>query len=90
MVKPEPVLEAIAKPVTGKEKTMKKNVQISRGLSRNTSSRLFPWASGSAVPMLIPGYGKKEMGILHTKKAIYNKVYRKKTSGPDDLFKLFE
>jgi hypothetical protein len=28
---------------------------------------------------LIPSYGKKGMGILHPKKAIYNKVYRKTT-----------
>ena len=39
---------------------------------------------------LIPGYGKKEMGILHPKKAIYNKVYRKTTFGSGDLFKLFK
>lgn len=29
----------------------------------------------------IPGYGKKGMGILHPKKALYNKVYRKTTFG---------
>ena len=28
---------------------------------------------------VIPGYGKKGMGILHPKKAIYNKVYNKTT-----------
>ena len=39
---------------------------------------------------LIPGYGKKGMGILHPKKAIYNKVYRKTTFEPGDLFKLFK
>jgi hypothetical protein len=39
---------------------------------------------------LIPGYGKKGMGILHPKKAIYNKVYRKTTFGLGDLFKLFK
>lgn len=30
---------------------------------------------------VIPGYGKKGMGILHPKKALYNKVYRKTTFG---------
>ena len=39
---------------------------------------------------LIPGYGKKGMGILHPKRALYNKVYRKTTFGLGDLFKLFK
>lgn len=30
---------------------------------------------------IVPGYGKKGMGILHPKKALYNKVYRKTTFG---------
>lgn len=30
---------------------------------------------------IIPGYGKKGMGILHPKKALYNKIYRKTTFG---------
>ena len=34
-----------------------------------------------------PLYGKKGMGILHSKKAIYNKVYNKTTFSVFDLFK---
>lgn len=37
--------------------------------------------------VLIPGYGKRGMGILHPKKAIYNRVYRRTTFGLDDLIK---
>ena len=36
---------------------------------------------------IIPGYGKKGMGILHPKKAIYNKVYNKTTISVDQIFK---
>ena len=36
---------------------------------------------------IIPGYGKKGMGILHPKKALYNKVYRKTTFSIFDIFK---
>lgn len=34
---------------------------------------------------VIPGYGQKGMGILHPKKAIYNKVYKKTTFGVGDI-----
>ena len=36
---------------------------------------------------IIPGYGKKGMGLLHPKKALYNKVYRKTTFGLGDILK---
>lgn len=36
---------------------------------------------------LIPGYGKKGMGTLHPKRAVYNKVYRKTTFGLGDVLK---
>lgn len=36
---------------------------------------------------IIPGYGKKGMGILHPKKALYNKVYKKTTFSIFDIFK---
>jgi hypothetical protein len=55
-------------------------------LSARTKGR----ATRAVKKALIPGYGKKEMGILHPKKAIYNKVYRKTTFGSGDLFKLFK
>lgn len=36
---------------------------------------------------LIPGYGRKGMGIFHPKKALYNKVYRKTSFGIRDILK---
>ena len=36
---------------------------------------------------LIPGYGKKGMGWLHTKRKLYNTVYKKITFSLFDLFK---
>ena len=36
---------------------------------------------------IIPGYGKKGMGILHPKKALYNKVYKKTSFSIFDIFK---
>lgn len=38
----------------------------------------------------IPGYGKKGRGILHPKRALYNRVYRRTTFSLGDLFKLFK
>lgn len=39
---------------------------------------------------LIPWYGKKGMGLMHPKKALYNKVYNKVTFDPFKLIgKLF-
>ena len=37
-----------------------------------------------------PLYGKKGMGLLHPKKAVYNKVYKKTTIGFGDIFKIFK
>ena len=39
---------------------------------------------------IIPGYGQKGMGVLHPKRAIYNKVYNKTTFSIWDIFKLFK
>ena len=39
---------------------------------------------------IIPGYGQPGMGILHPKKAIYNKVYNKTTFSIWDIFKIFK
>lgn len=36
---------------------------------------------------IIPGYGRKGMGLLHPKKAVYNKIYRKTTFGLGDVLK---
>ena len=39
---------------------------------------------------IIPMYGQKGMGIVHPKRAIYNKVYNKVTFSIWDIFKLFK
>lgn len=36
---------------------------------------------------LIPGYGKKGRGVLHPKRAVKNKIYRKTTFSIFDIFK---
>ena len=48
-------------------------------LKKSLSARTKGRATRDVKKALIPGYGKKGMGILHPKKAIYNKVYRKTT-----------
>jgi len=39
---------------------------------------------------IIPGYGVKGIGILHPKRAVYNKVYNKTTFSIFDLFRWFK
>ena len=56
---------------------------IKRSLSARTTGK----AKRAIKKALIPGYGKKGMGIAHPKKALYNKVYRKTTFSLWDLFK---
>ncbi len=59
-------------------------------LKKSISARTTGQLKRSVKRALIPGYGKKGMGILHPKKALYNKVYRKTTFGLSDLLKLFK
>jgi hypothetical protein len=59
---------------------------LKRSISARTTGRL----KRSIKKAVIPGYGKKGMGILHPKKALYNKVYHKTTFGLSDLFKIFK
>ncbi|MCH3951754.1 MAG: hypothetical protein LKE33_12605 [Acidaminococcus sp.] len=59
---------------------------LKRSISARTTGRL----KRSIKRAVIPGYGKKGMGILHPKKALYNKVYHKTTFGLSDLFKIFK
>lgn len=59
-------------------------------LKKSISARTTGQLKRSVKRALIPGYGKKGMGILHPKKAFYNKVYRKTTFGLSDLLKLFK
>lgn len=56
---------------------------IKKSLSARTKGR----ATRAVKKALIPGYGRKGMGALHPKRAIYNKVYKKTTFGLDDLLK---
>lgn len=55
--------------------------------SGSTSARTRGQATLAVKRALIPGYGKKGMGALHPKRALYNKVYRKTTFGLGDLLK---
>lgn len=59
---------------------------IKKSISARTKGR----ATRAVKKALIPGYGKKGRGILHPKKALYNKVYKKTSFGLSDLFKLFK
>ncbi len=54
-----------------------------KSLSARTKGR----ATRAIKRAIIPGYGKRGMGILHPKRAIYNKVYRKTTFSIFDLAK---
>lgn len=56
-------------------------------LAKSFSSRTKGRATRTIKKALIPGYGKKSMGILHPKKALYNKVYHKTSFSIFDLFK---
>jgi hypothetical protein len=57
---------------------------------KSFSARTRGRATRSLKRALIPGYGKKGMGILHPRRALYNKVYRKTTFSIFDIFKLFK
>lgn len=46
---------------------------IKRSIKARTTGRL----KREIKKAIIPGYGKKGIGILHPKKALYNKIYRK-------------
>lgn len=59
-------------------------------LKKSLSDRTKGRATRAVKKALIPGYGKRGMGILHSKRAIYNKVFRKTTFGLGDLFKFFK
>lgn len=54
-----------------------------KSLSARTKGR----ATRAVKKALIPGYGKKGMGWLHTKRKLYNTVYKKITFSLFDLFK---
>lgn len=57
---------------------------IKRSISARTTSR----AKRAIKRAIIPGYGRKGMGLLtNPKKSIYNRVYRKTTFGLRDIVK---
>ena len=56
-------------------------------LKKSFSARTKGKAKRSIKKTLIPGYGKKGMGIFHPKKKLYNKVYKKTTFSLKDIFK---
>lgn len=56
-------------------------------LNKSIAARTKGRTTRAIKKALIPGYGQKGMGILHPRKALYNKVYRKTTFGLSDIFK---
>ncbi|MEF9966886.1 MAG: hypothetical protein RR766_00115 [Longicatena sp.] len=56
---------------------------IKKSISARTTGKL----KRSVKKALIPGYGKKGMGILHPKRAIKSKIYKKTTFSIFDIFK---
>lgn len=57
-------------------------------LKRSLKARTTGKAKRAVKKAVIPGYGKKGMGLLkNPKKAVYSKVYKKTTFGLKDLFK---
>ena len=57
---------------------------VKKSISARTKGR----ATRAVKKAVIPGYGKKGMGMVKDpKKAVYNKVYNKTTFSIKDLFK---
>lgn len=57
-------------------------------IKRSISTRATGRAKRAIKRAIIPGYGRKGMGLLtNPKKSIYNRVYRKTTLGLGDIVK---
>lgn len=56
-------------------------------LKRSFSARTTGQAKRAINRALIPGYGKRGMGILYPKRVLYNRVYRRTTFGLSDIIK---
>ena len=56
---------------------------LKKSISARTTGRL----NRAVKKAIIPGYGRKGMGILHPRKALYNQVYRRTTFSVFDLAK---
>lgn len=54
---------------------------------KSVSARTTGRAKRAIKRAIIPGYGKRGMGWLHPKRALYNRVYRKTTFSIFDLGK---
>ena len=70
----------------------KTNITMKIGMRRPSLKKSFSARTTGRVKReikraIIPGYGKKGMGLLHPKKAIYNQVYRRTTFSIFDLAK---
>ena len=59
---------------------------IKKSISARTTGKL----NRAVKKAVIPGYGQKGMGLLHPKKAVYNKIYSKTTWSIWDIFKMFK
>lgn len=60
-------------------------------LKKSISARTTGRAKMSVKKAVIPGYGTKGRGLVtNSKKAAYNKVYKKTTFSIFDIFKLFK
>lgn len=56
-------------------------------IKKSIAARTKGQATRAIKRAVIPGYGKKGMGVLYPKRALYNKVYHKTTFSLWDLFK---
>ena len=56
-------------------------------LKKSISARTTGQLKRAVKRAIIPGYGKKGIGLLHPKRAMYYKVYNKTTFSIFDLFK---
>lgn len=56
-------------------------------IKRSISARTTGQVKRAVKRAVIPGYGKRGMGILHPKKALYNRVYRRTTFGLGNIIK---
>ena len=60
-------------------------------LKRSIKARTTGKAKRAIKKAVLPGYGKKGMGIIkNPKKAVYNKVYNKTSFSLKTLFNLFK
>ena len=57
---------------------------LKKSISARTTGRL----NRAIKRAIVPGYGKKGIGMISDpKKALYNKIYKKTTIGISDIFK---